>query len=66
MTAAARHRRALEEGKRPEDVAAPAWRPFQLACILMNLRGIAEPTHPERDVVDLLFFPPAAGPCAPR
>ena len=61
MAAAARRRRAQEEGKRPRDIAAPAWRPFQLAYILMNLRGIAEPTHPERDVVDLLFFPTGGG-----
>ena len=61
MAAAARRRRAQEEGKRPRDVPAPAWRPFQLAYILMNLRGIAEPTHPERDVVDLLFFPTGGG-----
>ena len=61
MAAAARRRRAQEEGRRPRDVAAPAWRPFQLAYILMNLRGIAEPTHPERDVVDLLFFPTGGG-----
>ena len=61
MAAAARRRRAQEEGKRPRDVAAPAWHPFQLAYILMNLRGIAEPTHPERDVVDLLFFPTGGG-----
>ena len=61
MAAAARRRRALEEGKRPGGVAAPAWRPFQLAYLLMNLRGIAEPTHPERDVVDLLFFPTGGG-----
>ena len=37
------------KGKGRGNVAAPAWRPFQLAYILMNLRGIAEPTHPERD-----------------
>ena len=61
MAAAARRRRALEEGRRPHEVAAPAWRPFQLAYILMNLRGIAEPTHPERDIVDLLFFPTGGG-----
>ena len=61
MAAAARRRRAQEEGKRPRDVAAPAWHPFQLAYILMNLRGIAEPAHPERDVVDLLFFPTGGG-----
>ena len=61
LAAAARRRRALEEKKQPGDVAAPAWRPFQLAYVLMNLRGIAEPTHPERDVVDLLFFPTGGG-----
>ena len=54
-------RRALEGGKRPGGVTAPAWRPFQLAYLLMNLRSIAEPTHPERDVVDLLFFPTGGG-----
>ena len=61
MAAAARRRRALEDKEAPQDVAAPAWRPFQLAYVLMNLRGIAEPTHPERDVVDLLFFPTGGG-----
>ena len=61
MAAAARRRRALEERKQSQDVAAPEWRPFQLAYVLMNLRGIAEPTHSERDVVDLLFFPTGGG-----
>ena len=27
----------------------------------MNLRGVADPAHPERDVVDLLFFPTGGG-----
>jgi hypothetical protein len=40
---------------------SPAWRPFQLAFILMNLRGIADPLHPDRAVVDLLFFPTGGG-----
>ena len=61
MAAAARRRRAQEEGKRPHQVDPPAWRPFQLAYILMNLRGIAEPTHSEREIVDLLFFPTGGG-----
>ena len=39
----------------------PAWRPFQLAFILMNLRGIADPLHPDRSLVDLLFFPTGGG-----
>ena len=61
MAASARRRQAVEEGVDPVRVPAPKWRPFQLAYILMNLRGIAEPTHVERDVVDLLFFPTGGG-----
>ena len=61
MAAAARRRRAQEEGIAPEAAGPPAWRPFQLAYILMNLRGIAEPTHVEREIVDLLFFPTGGG-----
>jgi hypothetical protein len=40
---------------------APTWRPFQLAFLLLNLPGVADPTHPERNVVDLLFFPTGGG-----
>ena len=39
----------------------PEWRPFQLAFLLMNIAGIADPKHPDRDVVDLLFFPTGGG-----
>ena len=61
MAAAARRRRAQEDGRAPAAVAPPEWRPFQLAYILMNLRGIAQPTHVEREFVDLLFFPTGGG-----
>ena len=61
MAAAARRRRAQDEGGAPAAVGPPAWRPFQLAYILMNLRGIAEPTHVEREIVDLLFFQTGGG-----
>ena len=61
LAAAARRRRAQEQRRPPHAVDAPAWRPFQLAYVLMNLRGIADPAHPERDVVDLLFFPTGGG-----
>jgi hypothetical protein len=36
---------------------APAWRPFQLAFLLLNLRGMIEPGSFDRETVDLLFFP---------
>ena len=39
----------------------PKWYPFQLAYILMNLRGIFDPTHLDRNTVDLLFFPTGGG-----
>ena len=43
------------------DIAAPSWRAFQLAFILLNLRGIADPVDPNRETVDLLFFPTGGG-----
>ena len=46
--------------RRPGD-AAPAWRPFQLAFILLNLPGMADRRHPDRDIADLLFFPTGGG-----
>ena len=47
-----------------DDLAAeppPKWRPFQLAFILLNLRGLADPTHSDRETADLLFFPTGGG-----
>lgn len=60
MAAAARQRMGVMQGKDPASVQ-PAWRPFQLAFILMNLPGIADPLHEDREVVDLLFFPTGGG-----
>lgn len=41
--------------------APPRWRAFQLAFLLLNLEGIADPASPEREIVDLLFFPTGGG-----
>lgn len=38
-----------------------SWRPFQIAFILMNLSGIVNPTHRDREIVDLLYFPTGGG-----
>jgi hypothetical protein len=39
----------------------PSWRAFQLAFILLNLRGLTDPEDPNRETVDLLFFPTGGG-----
>ncbi len=60
MAMAARQRMGVMNKQDPATIL-PAWRPFQLAFLLMNLRGIAQPTHYDRNVVDLLFFPTGGG-----
>lgn len=37
------------------------WRAFQIAFLLMSLRGIAEPGGKDRDIVDLIWFPTGGG-----
>jgi hypothetical protein len=61
MARSARRRTGTMQGKDPASVEAPAWRPFQLAYLLMNLPGIVRPHHDDREVVDLLFFPTGGG-----
>ncbi len=60
MAAQGRRRLALQLNKPPAEIT-PAWRPFQLAFILMNLKGIADPQGNDRELVDLLFFPTGGG-----
>jgi hypothetical protein len=37
------------------------WRPFQLAFVLMNVAGMVDEQHPERSLVDLIWFPTGGG-----
>lgn len=37
------------------------WRPFQLAFVLMNVAGMTRSDHPERRLVDLIWFPTGGG-----
>jgi hypothetical protein len=60
MAMQGRRRLALQLKKAPEEIV-PAWRPFQLAFILMNLKGIAVADSDDRETVDLLFFPTGGG-----
>jgi hypothetical protein len=56
-----RQRRTHGSDLSPDEVAPPKWRPFQLAFLLMNIVGLENPTHEDRNLVDLLFFPTGGG-----
>lgn len=43
------------------DGAEQGWRPFQIAYILLNLPGLANADHEDRDIADLLWFPTGGG-----
>ena len=43
------------------DIDQPHWRAFQLAFILLNIPGLADPDDANRETVDLLFFPTGGG-----
>jgi hypothetical protein len=44
-----------------DPIKVPKWRPFQLAFILLNLSSLVDKAHPDREAVDLLFFPTGGG-----
>ncbi|WP_068150560.1 helicase-related protein [Rhodococcoides corynebacterioides] len=44
-----------------DDGADQTWYPFQIAFVLLNLPGLADPAHSDRDVADLLWFPTGGG-----
>jgi hypothetical protein len=56
-----RQRSIHDTDKSPDEVSPPKWRPFQLAFLLMNIAGIADPLHCDRELVALLFFPTGGG-----
>lgn len=39
----------------------PAWRPFQLGFLLVALASSTDEEHPERELVDLIWFPTGGG-----
>jgi hypothetical protein len=38
-----------------------SWRPFQIAFILINLHSMMDERHPDRQMVDLIWFPTGGG-----
>ncbi|UUE23362.1 DNA helicase [Rhodococcus qingshengii] len=43
------------------DTSNGRWRPFQIAFMLLCLEGIVDPTHEDREIADLLWFPTGGG-----
>ncbi|WP_219515145.1 helicase-related protein [Nonomuraea ceibae] len=43
------------------DESVGVWRPFQIAFMLLSLRGVADPTSDDRDIADVLWFPTGGG-----
>ncbi|MFC9341169.1 helicase-related protein [Streptomyces sp. NPDC057020] len=63
VMAAQRARSAwIKDGRKGEpDLEKAAWRPFQVAFMLLCLAGIDDPDHPDRSASDLLWFPTGGG-----
>jgi hypothetical protein len=69
MVYAGRVRAAEKAGKADTSVVDPdahkwstlRWRPFQLAFQLISLLGLWSHEHPDRDIVDLIWFPTGGG-----
>lgn len=66
MNAVMQQQRARQEMARrglatPPDDVVGVWRPFQMAFILLNLEGLADPASDDRDIADLLWFPTGGG-----
>ena len=51
----------INEGKDPDTVAEPTWRPFQLGFILVSLASTVDEQHQDRELVDLIWFPTGGG-----
>jgi hypothetical protein len=45
----------------PEPSPDAAWHPFQLGFFLLSVCGLIDESHPDREVVDLIWFPTGGG-----
>ncbi|SDS78565.1 Helicase conserved C-terminal domain-containing protein [Nocardioides scoriae] len=61
MNAAMALQRTRQDRQRGIEERPQTWRPFQMAFILLNLEGLIDPTSPDREIADLLWFPTGGG-----
>lgn len=59
--AGARHPRSAAPDLPSTYPAGAKWYPFQLGFFLTILRGLVDPAHKDRNVVDLIWFPTGGG-----
>ncbi|MEY4483326.1 MAG: hypothetical protein RL693_778, partial [Verrucomicrobiota bacterium] len=55
------HRSPWDIFERNEDSGVGSWRAFQIAFLLMSLEGIRDGNSPDREIVDLIWFPTGGG-----
>ncbi len=48
-------------GSKEDPQRIGSWRAFQIAFVLMSLRGLADPLSKQRELVDLIWFPTGGG-----
>lgn len=56
-----RRRRSEAVPLDPEPSPEAAWHPFQLGFFLLSVCGLVDESHPDREVVDLIWFPTGGG-----
>jgi hypothetical protein len=54
-------RDAIDPTGLPPMERPPTWRPFQLAFLLLTIPSTSDGSHPDRDLVDLIWFPTGGG-----